>query len=85
MVMRTRESLLALLAELDGDVVELERLAVQNRRAWERIRRGADDPLDGGALGFTIHSLYGVLETYFLRVSKYVENSLPRTPGTKHW
>jgi len=30
-----------------------------------------------GALGYTIHSLYGVLENYFLRVSKFFENSLP--------
>jgi hypothetical protein len=46
-------------------------------RAWDRIEKGADDPIDWGALGFTIHSAYGILENYFLRVSKLFENDLP--------
>ncbi len=75
--MRTYESLLALIEELKGDAAQIERLKERNRTAWERIEAGADDPVDWGALGFTIHSLYGVLENYFLRVSKYFENSLP--------
>ncbi len=75
--MRTYETFLALLAELDGDVAELKRQAKHNRRAWERIEQGADDPIDWGSLGFTIHSIYGVLENYFSRVSKFFENGLP--------
>jgi hypothetical protein len=74
---RTYESFLVLCAELDGDVTELERVAPHNRRAWERIGAGATDPVDWGALGFTIHTIYGVLENYFLRVSKFFENGLP--------
>ncbi len=49
----------------------------QNRRAWERIQNGADDPIDWGGLGFTLHSAYSMLENYFLRVSKFFENDLP--------
>lgn len=75
--MRTRESLLVLIRELDGDMTEIKRLLVRNRTAWERIEAGADDPVDWGALGFTIQTLYGVLENYFLRISKYFENNLP--------
>jgi hypothetical protein len=75
--MRTRESFLALIAELEGDYKELGRAMDQNSRAWERIRNGAKDPLDWGALGFTLHGAYGILENYFLRVSKFFENSLP--------
>jgi hypothetical protein len=75
--MRTRESMLALIQELEGDVTELDRLKARNETAWGRIEAGADDPVDWGALGFTIQSLYGVLENYFLRVSKYFENNLP--------
>lgn len=75
--MRTREAFYMLLAELNGDVAELRRLQILNLRAWSRIQLGADDVLDWGALGFTLHSLYGVLENYFLRVSKFFENSLP--------
>lgn len=75
--MRTRESMLALIQELEGDVAELDRLKARNDTAWGRLEAGADDPVDWGALGFTIQTIYGVMENYFLRVSKYFENSLP--------
>jgi hypothetical protein len=75
--MRTHESLLTLIAELEGSYLEFGRTMAQNRRAWDRIQDGADDPIDWGALGFTLHSAYGVLENYFLRVSKFFENDLP--------
>ncbi len=75
--MRTRDTLLTLLQELDGDAKEIQRLLVRNRTAWERIEAGAEDPVDWGALGFTIQTLYGVLENYFLRISKVFENNLP--------
>jgi hypothetical protein len=75
--MRTREGLLALVAELEGDFRELQRIRALNRRAWERIATGSSDELDWAALGFTLHSMYGILENYFLRVSKFFENSLP--------
>jgi hypothetical protein len=74
---RTRESILTLIAELEGDYGELGRITAQNARAWERIQNGAHDPIDWGALGFTLHSAYGLLENYFLRVSKFFENDLP--------
>lgn len=76
--MRTRESFLTLIAELEGDYRELECAAAQNHRAWQRIQNGANDSIDWGALGFTLHSTYGILENYFLRVSKFFENSLPQ-------
>jgi hypothetical protein len=75
--MRTRESFLALIAELEGGYRELGRVVAQNHRAWERIQDGASDPIDWGALGFTLHSAYGILKNYFLRVSKFFENDLP--------
>lgn len=75
--MRSYEGFLTLIAELDGDAAEVERVLAHNARAWERILRGATDPIDWGALGYTIHTLYGVVENYFLRVSKFFENGLP--------
>jgi hypothetical protein len=75
--MRTSESFLTLIAELEGAHLEFGRVMAQNRRAWQRIQNGADDPIDWGALGFTLHSAYGVLENYFLRISKFFENDLP--------
>lgn len=73
--MKTQASFATLIAELDGDLKELQRISAQNARAWERIQSGADDPIDWGALGFTLHRLYGVLDNYFLRVSKFFENN----------
>ncbi|NBF39606.1 MAG: hypothetical protein GVY14_04265 [Spirochaetes bacterium] len=75
--MRNYASLQALIQELENDAGEIERLRSRNETAWERIRQGANDPVDWGALGFTIQTLYGVLENYFLRISKYFENNLP--------
>ena len=75
--MRTRDGMYTLLAELAGDVRELTRLRNLNERAWDRIQAGADDVLDYAALAFTMHSLYGVMENYFLRISKFFENNLP--------
>ncbi len=49
--MRTSESFLALIAELEGDHQEFLRLMVRNDRAWKRIQGGANDPLDCGAFG----------------------------------
>lgn len=66
-----------LIAELEGDYRDYLRAMDRNRQGWERIQAGADDPLDWGALGFTLHNVYGILENYFLRVSKFFENSLP--------
>ena len=54
--MRTRESFLTLIAEFEGAHLEFGRAMAQNRRAWQRIQNGADDPIDWGALGFTLHS-----------------------------
>lgn len=80
--MRTREGMYTLMAELDGDVAELDRVGQLNERAWHRIQNGAHDVLDYAALGFTMHSVYGVMENYFLRISKFFENNLP--PDTWH-
>ena len=76
--MRTYEAFLTLIEELHGDMTEIERLRAHNTRAWDRIESGANDILDYGALAYTIHTIYGVLENYFLRISKFFENSLPR-------
>lgn len=75
--MRTREAVLTLIAELEGDATEIERVLAHNREAWERVSAGASGPVDLGALAFTIHTIYGVLENYFLRISKFFENNLP--------
>jgi hypothetical protein len=74
--MRTRESLEALAAELEIDMRQLDRIRAHNRRAWARIQGGARDYLDWGALALTLHNSYGILENYFLRISKLFENNL---------
>jgi len=76
--MKTYEAVMVIIQELNGDMEEIHRLRSHNSRAWDRIEAGADDILDYGALAFTIHTIYGVLENYFLRISKFFENSLPQ-------
>ena len=36
--MRTREGIYTLIAELDGDVTELDRVGQLNERAWHRFQ-----------------------------------------------
>lgn len=76
--MRTKEGFQTLLVELEGDVQQLKNIQEQNTKAWDRICAGATDSLDYAALGFTIHGIYGLLENYFLRISKFFENNLPK-------
>ena len=57
--MRNYASLQALIQELENGAGGIERLRSRNETAWERIRQGANDPVDWGALGFTIQTLYG--------------------------
>lgn len=75
--MRTREGVKTLIQELEGDLEELGRVGELNARARRRIDQGATDILDYAALAYTIHNAYCVLENYFLRISKFFENSLP--------
>ena len=79
---RRKNDLLRLVAELDSDVSLLEDLTQKNNRAWRRIEGGSDEELDWAALGYTIHNIYSLLESYFLRVSKFFENSLD--PLSRH-
>jgi hypothetical protein len=75
--MRDKAAFLTLQQELEGDFTEVRRVQEHNLRAWGRIEAGAQDLLDYGALAYTIHTLYGVLENYFLRIAKFFENNLP--------
>ncbi len=79
---RSRSDIERLIAELESDSADLKLVADENARAWERIVHGADDQLDWAAVGYTIHNVYGVMESYCLRVAKFFENSLD--PATWH-
>lgn len=43
----------------DRQLFSIARVRSRNATAWERIARGAGAPVDWGALGFTIQTLYG--------------------------
>lgn len=43
---RTRTDFERLIAELGSDIQDQESVAAENRRAWDRVRDGATDPLD---------------------------------------
>lgn len=75
--MRTKENFYTLIAELEVDISELSRLKNLNQRGKERVLENPLDELNLGALAFTLHHIYSLLENYFLRVSKFFENGLP--------
>ena len=76
---RTGDDIRSLVGLLDSDVAHLGALVDENTRAGERIKKGADDPLDYAALGYTVHNLYSLIENYMLRIAKTFENSLDAT------
>ena len=73
---RKKSDLHRLIAELDSDLDLLENLKQKNERAWQRVEQGSFEELDWAGLGYTIHNIYNLLENYFLRISKFFENSL---------
>ncbi len=73
---RKKSDLLRLVAELGSDFDLLEILKQKNERARQRVEQGSSEELDWAALGYTIHNIYNLLENYFLRISKFFENSL---------
>jgi hypothetical protein len=73
---RTQADTDRLIAELQLDYAQLDELAAENDRAFDRIRMGSSDRLDHSALGYTIHNIYGTMENTCLRISKFFENNL---------
>jgi hypothetical protein len=73
---RSRTDFERLIAELKSDARDLNLVVAENARAWGRIEHGATDRLDWAALGYTIHNVYGVIESYCLRIAKFFENGL---------
>jgi hypothetical protein len=76
---RNSEDIERLIAELESDLLDLAEVESRHNRACARIDAGASDELDWSALGYTIHNVYGVIESYCLRIAKFFENSLDPT------
>jgi hypothetical protein len=74
--MRSSTDFLRLKAELGKDRELLHVLLAKNLRATERASMMAGDEFAWAAVGYTIHNIYCLFENYFLRVSKFFENSL---------
>jgi hypothetical protein len=73
---RDRTSLLRLVSELESDVTVLDGLVEANRLMSRKIELSEPDQFDWAALGYTVHNLYNLMESYFLRIAKYFENDL---------
>ena len=73
---RKKTDFLRFVAELDSDLSLLDDLTQKNKRAWQRIEGCSAEELDWAALGYAVHNIYNLLENYFLRISKFFENSL---------
>ena len=78
----TKTDFRVLIAELEADIELLRKLKKTNAKAFDRTREPESDELSWAALGYTIHNIYNLLENYFLRVSKFFENSLDG--GARH-
>lgn len=77
-MIRDPEKSALLIAQLENEYTYIEDNFSLNHKAWERILQGSQDELDWAALGYTLHVLYTSMENYFLRISKFFENDLPR-------
>ncbi len=73
------DAILLLIAELEKDIKNLDRLVEENEQAMARIEAGARENLDYAALGYTLHNLYCLMENYFLRIAKSFENQIERS------
>lgn len=73
---REAEDYARLVSELESDLADLERVAAVNERAAGRHAAGARDELDLMAWAMSLHNLYGVMESYALRIAKFFENGL---------
>ena len=74
--MRTPADYTRLIEQLALDTVILDKLHEKHRRAVERADMAGDDELAWAAVGYTIHNIYCLFENYFLRITKFFENSL---------
>jgi hypothetical protein len=77
--MRSATDFLRLKAELGKDRELLQALLAKNLRATERAEMQPGDEFAWAAVGYTIHNIYCLFENYFLRVSKFFENSLDQS------
>ena len=75
-MIRDRLQFERLIAELRHDIELLRALEEKNRRALDRVDKGAVDELDWAALAYTIHNAYNAIENYCLRITKFFENEL---------
>ena len=76
-MIRDPEKVAVLIAQLEKEYVTAQEHLHLNKKAWERIQKGADDDLDWAALGYTLNVLYSSIENYFRRIIKYFDNDLP--------
>ena len=73
------DKLYRLKSELGSDIDRLRPLEIKNKRAADRIHAGADDDLDYAALGYTVHNIYSLIESYAARIAKVFENDIGST------
>jgi hypothetical protein len=68
---------LSLLADLGGEFSFFLKTRERVLKAHERFEVARDDALLCAGFAYLMHNLYTGYEAYFLRISKFFENSLP--------
>ena len=69
---------LGLIGDLSVEYEYFEAAALRVKAAGARIAQSSSDTLSWYSQAYLIHNLYNSFEAYFLRVSKFFENNLPR-------
>ena len=69
---------LGLIGDLSVEYEYFEAAADRVKTARARIMQSPHDSLLWYSLAYLIHNLYNSFEAYFLRISKFFENNLPR-------
>ena len=74
--MPSRSELLSLIGELELDKELVEQLVARHGSSLERLRASAREEYDYAAVGYSLHNIYSVIESYALRIAKAFENHL---------
>ena len=82
--MSSVNDLRTLKAELVADVKRLKKLYHKYELVHQKLSQITPDEFDYVALAYTIVNLYGLIENYFLRISKIFENNLDPVSWHKH-
>lgn len=76
---KTKGDFNRLIAELRAEMEILDDLESKYNAVNKKISAISPDEFDWASLGYSIHNIYNLLESYFLRIAKFFENVLDQS------